>query len=101
MTQVPPVPSEPSTQRPHRGAMILVFGILSWIICFIFGIFAWVMGSTDLAEMDAGRMDPSGRGLTQAGKLLGMIHIGVMIVGAVLGLLFLIISGLAAGASGP
>ena len=34
---------------------------------------AWVMGSHDLAEMRAGRMDRSGEGLTQAGQVLGMI----------------------------
>lgn len=32
------------------------------------------MGNADLREMDQGRMDPSGRGLTQAGRILGMIQ---------------------------
>ena len=58
--------------------MILVFGILGLVLCVIFGIIAWVMGSSDLREMDAGRMDPSGRGMTQAGKICGMI--GVILV---------------------
>tara|TARA_Y100001933_G_scaffold263004_1_gene322938 strand:- start:1519 stop:1677 length:159 start_codon:yes stop_codon:yes gene_type:complete len=31
------------------------------------------MGDSDLKEMDAGIMDPSGRGSTSAGKVLGMI----------------------------
>ena len=43
--------------------------------------------------MDAGTMDPAGRGLTQAGKILGMIHcilwlVAVVVIGGfvVLGL---------------
>lgn len=61
--------------KPHRGALILVLGILSYVGCNIFtAIPAWIMGAADLKEMDAGTMDASGRGLTQAGKLLGMIH---------------------------
>ena len=49
MTQVPPsAPMPGAGMRPHRGAMILMFGILSWVVCFIFGIVAWVMGNSDL-----------------------------------------------------
>jgi heme/copper-type cytochrome/quinol oxidase subunit 4 len=60
--------------RPHRGALILTLGILSLVLAGILtGIPAWVMGSGDLKKMDAGIMDPEGRGLTQAGRILGMI----------------------------
>ena len=31
------------------------------------------MGNRDLREMEAGRMDTSGQGLTQAGRVLGII----------------------------
>jgi hypothetical protein len=79
--------------RPHRGGMILAFGILSWVLCFIFGIVAWVMGNADLAEMRAGRMDPSGEGLTQAGRILGMVHILLFIVGMLLFVVFFILAG--------
>ena len=57
----------------HRGVLILIFGILGFVVCFPFGTAAWVMGSKDLKAMDAGTMDPEGRGLTQAGKILGII----------------------------
>lgn len=60
--------------QPHRGGLILALGILSFVIAGILtGIPAWVMGSGDLKKMDAGTMDPQGRGLTQAGRILGMI----------------------------
>ncbi len=72
-------------QKPHRGVLILVFGILSWVVCLIFGILAWVWGNTDLKEMDAGRMDPSGRGLTQAGRIVGMVSVLLTVVGMLVG----------------
>jgi phage FluMu protein Com len=59
---------------PHRGGLILVLGLIGFAIsCPIFSLMAWVMGSHDLHEMRAGRMDRSGEGLTQAGQVLGMI----------------------------
>lgn len=60
--------------RPHRGGTILTLGILSWVLCVICGACAWAMGSADLKDMRAGRMDRSGMGMTQAGMVLGMIH---------------------------
>ena len=73
--------------RPHRGVMILVFGIIGLLCCIVFGILAWVMGNGDLKEMDAGRMDPSGRGLTQAGKICGIVSVALALVGVVIWLL--------------
>ena len=61
--------------KPHRATMILTFAILGWAICFPFGIAAWVMGSSDLNEMSAGRMDPSGEGMTKAAKIIAMVQI--------------------------
>ena len=78
--------------KPHRGTLILVLGILSIVMCGIFtAIPAWIMGNTDLAEMNAGTMDSSGRGLTNAGRIMGMIIciIGILAIIAVIGLLVL------------
>jgi len=88
-TQVPVAPIGPQntaqqTLRPHRGTLILVLGILGLVCCFICGIVAWVMGSSDLKEMAAGRMDTSGQGLTQAGKICGMISVILQIIGFVI-----------------
>lgn len=81
-------PSPTASTRPaeryvagHRGGLILALGIISWAVgCPIFGICAWVMGSADLREMRAGRMDTSGTGLTQAGQIIGMLHAMLAIV---------------------
>ena len=59
--------------KPHRGATILVLGILGIVLCPFFGPAAWVMGSTDLQQMAARQMDSSGRDLTQAGRVCGIV----------------------------
>ena len=58
--------------KPHRGTLILVLGILGLVICCApLGIVAWVMGTGDLKEMDAGTMDPSGHATHKPGKSVG------------------------------
>ncbi|HTK77279.1 MAG TPA: DUF4190 domain-containing protein, partial [Gemmataceae bacterium] len=69
--------------RPHRGGIILALGVCSLLLCAPLGIFAWIMGNHDLTEMKRGRMDRSGEGLTQAGRVLGSIATILMIVGCV------------------
>ena len=76
--------------QPHRGVLILVLGILGIVICQPVGIIAWVLGKNDLTEMDAGRMDPQGRGLTEAGKILGIISVAILVL-SVLALGFMMI----------
>jgi hypothetical protein len=85
--------------KPHRGVVVLVLGILGIVVCFICGIIAWVMGKSDLQEMEAGIMDPSGRGLTQAGKICGMISVILVIVGFGIWLLTLLFIGAGAAMS--
>jgi hypothetical protein len=65
--------------RPHRGSSVLVYGILGLVLCQILGIAAWRMGNDDLREMDLGRMDPSGRDLTKAGRILGIVATVILI----------------------
>jgi hypothetical protein len=72
----------------HRGVAVLVLGILG-INLFPLGIAAWIMGAHDLAEMDAGRMDPTGRGLTSAGVTCGIISVVIAIIGSLIGLVAL------------
>ena len=81
--------------KPHRGIMILVFGILGLVVCQLFGIAAWVMGNTDLNEINAGYMDPSGRDLTNAGRICGMIATALLIIPVMFGLIVVLISLLA------
>jgi len=77
MTITPPgnegqIPARPL--EPHRGTLILVLGILSLVCCGLFtGIPAWILGSGDLKKINAGLMDPAGKGLTNAGFITGII----------------------------
>jgi hypothetical protein len=99
MTEVQQAPIGPAEYQgppqqqlmPHRGGLILTLGILGIVCCFICGIIAWVMGNNDIREIDAGRMDSSGRGLTQAGKICGMVGVILVIVGIVINIIFMLL----------
>ncbi len=76
---------EQNYDEDHRGGLILCLGIgglvLSITCCCSMpipvGLFialpAWVMGSKDMRKMNAGKMDPSGKGNTQGGLICGII----------------------------
>lgn len=72
--------------KPHRGTLILVLGILGLVICAPLGIAAWVMGNGDLKLMDSGTIDPSGRSMTNAGRICGMVATILLCLGVVIGL---------------
>jgi predicted Zn finger-like uncharacterized protein len=62
--------------EPHRGALILILGILSIVLLLIglpLGIAALIMGRRDLQKIRARAMDPEGEGTTQAGWICGII----------------------------
>jgi K+ transporter len=69
--------------EPHRGTTILVLGILSFIICPICGIIAWVMGNKDIPKMEAHTMDPEGLGQAKAGKICGIISVILWALGII------------------
>jgi high-affinity nickel permease len=64
---------EVTSLQPHRGVLILVLGVLSLTSCVPLGIVAWILGNRDLRAMQEGRMETSGRDLTQAGKICGIV----------------------------
>jgi hypothetical protein len=66
--------------EPHRGAVVLVLGILSLVACAPLGLPAWIMGKNDLNAMRSGRMDRSGENMTQVGYVLGIIGTLLIIV---------------------
>ena len=70
--------------KAHRGVLVLILGILSFVLCgIVTGIPAWIMGASDLKEMDAGTMDPAGRGMTNAGRILGIVCVALTVLGIV------------------
>ena len=59
---------------PHRGGTILGLAVFGFFcLGIILGPVAWAMGSHDLREMEDGRMDCAGQGLTRLGQICGMI----------------------------
>jgi hypothetical protein len=83
--------------RQHRGVQILVFGILSLVVCPIFGPVSWSMGDTDLQEMASGRMDATGRDMTQAGRICGIVGTVLLVIQ----IIFIVIFGIAIATSRP
>lgn len=81
----PPSPQVESTPvsnlPPHRGGLVLTFGLLGILLFAPLGIVAWILGSKDLNAMASGNMDPSGEGMTTAGKVLGIIATVLMVIG--------------------
>jgi hypothetical protein len=59
--------------RPHRSGTILALAIIGLFVFGFLCLIAWIMGSGDLREMDAGRMDSSGRSTTSAGRTVGIL----------------------------
>jgi hypothetical protein len=80
--------------KPHRGVLVLVMGILAIVfnVCFIPGVLAIIFGNQDLREMDAGAMDPTGRGMTQAGRICGIIGTVLTAAWALFYLLFIVLA---------
>jgi hypothetical protein len=66
--------------KPHRANLILVLGIVGLLCCSPVAIAAFVLGKKDLAEMDAGLMDPAGRSTTNIGRILGIVGIVFLIL---------------------
>ena len=78
-------------QKPHRGGLILALGIIGLLCCCFLSIAAIIMGTSDMKEMDAGIMDPSGRSATKAGVIVAWIGIGLNLLGVVLQVLMAIL----------
>ncbi len=77
--------------KPHRGTLILILGRLGILCCGIFtAIPAIIMGSGDLKAMDAGTMDPAGRGNTNAGKICGIIGCVLTVLGIVVQIILVV-----------
>jgi hypothetical protein len=82
---------------PHRGGLIIALGLIGLVgglfVCgflLVAGPFAWVMGTADLREMRAGRMDPSGESQVRTGQVCGIISTVILIIGVlVIGLFIL------------
>jgi hypothetical protein len=80
--------------RPHRGGSVLTVGIIGLVtslfcclVGVILGIIAVAQGSSDLAAMNRGDMDPAGKGATIGGLVCGILSIlfsvGIILIYAI------------------
>jgi hypothetical protein len=76
---------------PHRGGSVLGMGIGAIVgscLCVFLGIGLGIgainMANNDLREMREGRMDPSGQGQTQAGRICGIIAIILSVIAVII-----------------
>lgn len=76
--------------KADRGVIVLVMGILSFAICFVFGIVAIVMGRAALNDISAGLANPNDKPLVQIGFWLGVASLVLNI--AVMGFAILMIA---------
>ncbi len=90
----------PAVVADHRGVLILLLGLAPFVLCVPTGPIAWWLGNQDMADIRAGRMDPSGEGLTQVGRIMGIISTVMMLLSVLLLCVFLAFIGGLANALG-
>lgn len=74
----PLLPKQRRSKEPDRGVTILVLGIVALItmpliVGLVLGVITWVWANEDLRKMRAGTMDPTGRGMTEGGRVCAII----------------------------
>ena len=73
--------------------LVALVGGMSLYVPLLIGPVACVLGFWDLREMREGRMDPEGRGMTQAGLVCGAVATVFLVLG-VAGIGFCIFAGM-------
>lgn len=78
---------------PHRGEVVFLLGLFGMLLgCPVFSGAAWYLGGSDLRAMNLGIMNPTGRGLTTFGYVLGIVVSCFWIVAVLVAMLIISIS---------
>lgn len=90
----PPQPPTQFTPDHPKATLVLVLGILGIVVCGVIAPFAWVIGRNVLQEIDASNGTIGGRGVANAGYILGIVGtallaIGVLVTAVVFGFLII------------
>jgi mannose/fructose/N-acetylgalactosamine-specific phosphotransferase system component IIC len=89
-----PPPAPPASASASREAVTaLVLGILGIVCCGFVAPVAWYLGQNELRAIREGRGSAAGEGMAMAGKILGMIGTGLLILGLIVGLLWTLFFG--------
>lgn len=81
--QPPPMPRAGGTPSGEATAA-LIFGILGLICCPVFGIASLILGKQEMNRIDQGLSAVEGRGLAQAGYILGIVALVIWGLGTLL-----------------
>lgn len=65
-----------------QATTILVLGIVA-IVVQVLGPVAWALGNRELAAIDRGLRPPDDRASANAGRILGIISTGLLVVGII------------------
>jgi len=82
--------------EPHRGPLVMALGILGLVFCvcpiagWVLGGLATTKGTDDIDKMNRRRMDPSGRRMTSAGRICGIIAVILSTLNTLVGIFFLV-----------
>ncbi len=87
----------PPANHP-RAVLGLVLGIVGVTVCYFTGPFAYVISNNAMKEIDASGGTIGGRGMVQAGKILGIIGT-ILLVLSVIGGILAVVSGFASSNS--
>lgn len=99
MSIQPPAPMRTGEYPSSRAILALIFGVLGLMSMGLFAIPAWILGKAERDAIRRGQAPESGRGMAEAGYILGVIGVvalslGVLAVLAwVFGLFYLITRG--------
>lgn len=73
----------PPPQDHPKAQLALIFGILGVVCCGVFSIPAFIIGNNAVKEIDASGGMIGGRGMANAGKILGIIGMVFLALGLV------------------
>lgn len=82
MSVQPPKPMRTGEYPGSRAILALVFGILGLISMGLFAIPAWILGKAERQAIERGESPESGRGMAEAGYILGIIGVVLLILSA-------------------
>lgn len=81
-----------SHELPHRGGTVLTMGILTLLFAFFCPLACWIVGGiglnmayTDFSLMAKGKMDRSGMGTTNTGRVLAILGLILGTISAIVG----------------
>jgi hypothetical protein len=94
----PPYPAQgyqgqwPAYPESSQAVLALILGIVGLFVFWPVAPFAWVIGRSEVRAVDAGRRDPSNRGVALAGQIMGIIGTVLLVLGVALFIILIVVA---------